>query len=153
MLRRLSAIGERRRATVLVAVVVMSVAAVGTFFGVQKLSAEAPLTLPTLSGQDLDAFGITLSQPPAGNFPVSREDAIAAAQLAFPGGQVVDVRVVHTVNSHRRPVVDAVCWAVSSVGNTPPSFGPRGAPRPPSAKYLVVFVDATTGAVRDAVAH
>lgn len=147
MLTRIFPPGKRLRRLVIAGgacAIVLSIALIG----VQALSAATPVSLPTISNSVLSTAGITLVTPNAGTtYPVSQADASAAALSAFRGGTVVDSRLVHLMVPSRHPSIDAVCWAVSTTGNTPPSLGP---PRPaplPQANYLVVFINATTGAV------
>lgn len=146
----------RARGPVIVTVTVAATAlGLGAFLGVKHLSADVPVPvgLPTISSQVFAVAGMTLTSPSPGTYPIDRGEAVLTASASFRGGAVVDARLVHLVNSYRRPVVVADCWAVSFVGNTPPSIGPHGATPLPQAKYLVVFVDASKGNVVDALAN
>jgi hypothetical protein len=109
--------------------------------------------LPSISNQILNFAGITLTAPPQANYAIAADAAIATALREFRGGTVVDTRLVGYANAQRNPPLQAVCWAVSLTGVSPPFTGPRGVPEPAPGKYTVVFVDAATGAVIDGISQ
>jgi hypothetical protein len=117
----------------------------GGLFTVRASGSSAGPSLDSVSAQTLAAGGITLSSPVA-SAAVSKDAALQRAQSQFAGAQVREAVLAQVRDDHQVPVVDKLCWAVSLA---PPagtgSTGPPGSTSRP-ASYLVVFIDAQTGA-------
>ena len=109
--------------------------------------------LGSVSSAALAIAGIRL-QPPTSSAVVSQEAAERAAVRAMPGTTVRETVLADLSDTHTVPAIDTLAWAVSLTvppGSRPPSAGPP--PRHPGMKpsypvvfYLVVFIDARTGA-------
>lgn len=104
---------------------------------------------------DLAQAGIRL-RAPTSSAAVSKSAAQRTALLSFPGITAVRQAVLADFSdTHRVPVIDTLAWVVSfaippgySVGST----GPVGNPAQKTTSYLVVFIDAKTGAFIQAAA-
>jgi hypothetical protein len=114
--------------------------------------------LKTVSATALAQAGIRL-QPPAGAAVVSQAAAQQAALRASPAGPASAVReavLADFDDMNRVPPIHALAWAVSLT--IPPGFRASSS-GPPSgdralrpASYLVVFIDASTGAFIEGMA-
>jgi hypothetical protein len=90
-------------------------------------------------------------QPPRSSAVVSQEEAERAAVRATPGRAVRETVLADFRNSHAVPAISTLAWAVSMTvppGSPMASAGPfPGNPgMEVAASYLVVFIDARTGA-------
>jgi hypothetical protein len=116
----------------------------GLFTALAARSPAGP-SLSAVSAQTLAAGGITLSNPTV-SATVNKAAAVGVAQNQFPGAQVREAVLAQVRDDHQAPPLDRLCWIVSLV---PPagvgSVGPSGNTSSP-ASYLLVFIDARTGA-------
>lgn len=141
---------NRRLALVTVGAVTV-LAAFGATFAAAATPSPGP-TLSSASGADLMQDGIQL-QNPTSTATVSQAAAQQTALQAFLGSSVRDTALANFSDTHHVPAINALAWAVSLTfpsGINPTSEGPP--PGHPGLKlsYLVVFIDATTGAFIEA---
>jgi hypothetical protein len=116
-------------------------------------SAPPAPTLLAVSATELAGFGIDLEAPSASS-PVGSDSAAATAVKSFPGASVSQVVLASFSDTNRVPAVHNLAWVVVLV----PGPGFRG-PSGPASKlsqtilptYIVVFVDANTGAFIEAI--
>ncbi len=108
--------------------------------------------LKTVSATALAQAGIRL-QPPTSSAVVSQAAAQQAALRASPAGPASAVReavLADFSDTNHVPPIHALAWAVSLTippGFRAPSAGPPpGDPALKAPSYLVVFIDASTGA-------
>ena len=106
--------------------------------------------LSSVSSAALAHTGIRL-QPPTSSAVVSQEAAERAAVRAAPGRTVRETVLADFSNTPAAPPIDTLAWAVSMT--VPPGFPMASAgPFPghpgmePELSYLIVFIDARTGA-------
>lgn len=103
--------------------------------------------LSSVSSAALAHAGIRL-QPPASSAVVSQEAAERAAVRAMPGRTVRETVLADFSDIHAVPAINTLAWAVSLT--VPPGSRPWAGPFPGSPgmepSYLVVFIDARTGA-------
>ena len=114
--------------------------------------------LKTVSATALAQAGIRL-QPPASSAVVSQAAAQQAALRASPAGPASAVReavLADFDDMNHVPPIHALAWAVSLTippGFHAPSSGPPSGDRAlRPASYLVVFIDASTGAFIEGMA-
>ena len=113
--------------------------------------------LKTVSATALAQAGIRL-QPPTSSAVVSQAAAQQAALSASPAGPASAVReaVLADLNdTNNVPPIHTLAWAVSLTmppGFRAPSAGPPGNPPPKAPSFLVVFIDASTGAFTEGMA-
>lgn len=111
--------------------------------------------LRSVSSAALADAGIRL-QPPTGSAVVSQEAAERAAVRAMPGRTVRETVLADFSDTHAVPAISMLAWAVSLTvppGSRPPSAGPPPGHPGMEPSYLVVFVDARTGAFIMATSH
>jgi hypothetical protein len=104
--------------------------------------------LSSVSATALAKAGIQL-QAPTSAAVVSQAAAERTAVLANPGSAVSETILADFSNTHSVPAINALAWAVSLTfpsGRRAASAGPHPGHRPMEPSYLVVFIDATTGA-------
>jgi hypothetical protein len=104
--------------------------------------------LSSVSSAALAHVGIRL-QPPTGSAVVSQEAAERTATQAAPGRAVRESVLADFSNTHAVPAISTLAWAVSLT--VPPGSQMASAGPPPGypgmePSYLVVFIDARTGA-------
>lgn len=100
--------------------------------------------LSSVSSTSLADMGIRL-QPPASSAVVSQEAAEQAALRSMPGRAVREAVLADFSNTHAVPAISTLAWAVAL---TVPSQTRAGPPpgRPVKPLFMVVFIDAVTGA-------
>ncbi len=109
------------------------------------------LTGPMLSSVSSTALahtGIRL-QPPTSSAVVSQEAAERAAVRAMPGRAVRETVLADFSKTDTVPAIDTLAWAVSMTvppGSRMASAGPFPGHPGMEMSYLVVFIDARTGA-------
>jgi hypothetical protein len=105
--------------------------------------------LSSASSAALAGAGIRL-QPPTSFAVVSQEAAERAAVRAMPGRTVRETVLADFSDTHTVPAINTLAWAVSLTvpppGSRPPSADQRLGHRGMEPSYLVVFIDARTGA-------
>jgi hypothetical protein len=104
--------------------------------------------LGSVSSAALAHAGIWL-QPPTSSAVVSQEAAERAAVRAASGRTVRETVLADFSNAHAVPVINALAWAVSMTvppGSAMASAGPFPGRPEVEMSYLVVFIDARTGA-------
>jgi hypothetical protein len=104
--------------------------------------------LSSVSSAALAHVGIRL-QPPASSAVVSQEAAERTAVRAVPGSAVRESVLADFSNTHAVPAISTLAWAVSLTvppGSRRPWAGPFPGSRGMEPSYLVVFIDARTGA-------
>src|SRR6266700_6145446 len=104
--------------------------------------------LRSVSSAALADAGIRL-QPPTSSAVVSQEAAERAAVHAMPGRTVRETVLADFSDTHTVPAINTLAWAVSLTvppGSWPPSAGPPPGHPGMEPSYLVVFIDARTGA-------
>lgn len=124
-------------------------------FGATLAAAATPSPQPVLnsaSAADLAQDGIQLLNPTS-TATVSQAAAQQTAMQAFLGSSVRETVLANFSDTHHVPAINALAWAVSlsfPSGINPTSEGPP--PGHPGLKmsYLVVYIDATTGAFIEA---
>jgi hypothetical protein len=87
--------------------------------------------------------------PPTSSAVVSQEAAEQAAVRAMRGRTVREAVLADFSDTHAVPAIDTLAWAVSLTvppSSRPPSAGPPPGHRGMEPSYLVVFIDARTGA-------
>jgi hypothetical protein len=92
--------------------------------------------------------GIQL-QTPADPAVISQDAAQRAALAAMPASAVRETALADFTDTHRVPAVSTLARAVSLTvpsGTHPASARPRPGNRRPGPSFLVVFIDARTGA-------
>lgn len=107
------------------------------------------LSLSTVDADVLASAAVDLTKPtrsPA----VTPEAAKAVAEPVAGGGRTLEVRLADCYWEAVRPLIDQTCWVVSK---TPAGLGSHGPPgsRRMTATYLVVLIDAQTGAFLKAI--
>jgi hypothetical protein len=143
-LKKLSARGRRTRIATLVATACVAIGVTIPLLA----SGNDSVTLQTVSAAQLAAEGMSLHQP-AISASVTQAGAIQAASAAFPPSPLVRESVLARIEDANVPLIDGrTLWIVSLMptgGFMPPSAGPApGAPVAP-ARFLLVFIDPTTG--------
>lgn len=119
------------------------------------MSALRRPVLSSVSSAALADAGIRL-QPPASSAVVSQEAAERAAVRAMPGRTVRETVLADFSDTHAVPAISTLAWAVSLTvppGSRPSSAGPPPGHRGMEPSYLVVFIDARTGAFIMATSH
>ena len=111
------------------------------------MASDAPgrLMLSSVSAAALAQAGIQL-QPPTSSAAVSQEAAEQAALRSMPGRVVREAVLADFRDTHAVPAIDTLAWAVSL---TVASHAVSGGPFPGRLMkplYMVVFIDAMTGA-------
>ena len=104
--------------------------------------------LSSVSSAALADAGIRL-QPPTSSAVMSQEAAERAAVRAMPGRTVRETMLADFSDTHTVPAISTLAWAVSLTvppGSRPPSAGPPPGHPGMAPSYLVVFIDARTGA-------
>jgi hypothetical protein len=104
--------------------------------------------LSSVSSAALAHAGIRL-QPPTSSAVVSQEAAERAAVRAMPGRTVRETVLADFSDTHAVPAINTLAWAVSLTvlpGSRPPWAGPFPGSPGMEPSYLVVFIDARTGA-------
>lgn len=104
--------------------------------------------LSSVSSVALADVGIRL-QPPTSSAVVSQEAAERAAVRAMPGTTARETVLADFSDTRTVPVISTLAWAVSLTvppGSRPPSAGPPPGHPGMEPSYLVVFIDARTGA-------
>lgn len=104
--------------------------------------------LNSVTSTALASSGIRL-QPPTSTAVVSQEAAERAAVRAMPGRTVHETVLADFSNTHAVPPINTLAWAISLT--VPPGSRMTSAGPPPGhpeieRTYLVVFIDARTGA-------
>lgn len=101
--------------------------------------------LSSVSAAALAQAGIRL-QPPTSSAVVSQQAAERTAVRSMPGRVVHEAVLADFSDTHTVPPIDTLAWAVSlTVPLRGGSNGPRGHP-PVKPLYMVVFIDARSGA-------
>ena len=111
--------------------------------------------LSSVSSAALADAGIRL-RPPMSSAVVGQEAAERAAVRAMPGRTVCETVLADFSDTHAVPAISTLAWAVSLTvprGSRPPSAGPPPGHRGMEPSYLVVFIDARTGAFIMATSH
>ena len=103
-----------------------------------------PPMLSSVSSISLANMGIKL-QPPASPAVVSQEAAEQAALRAMPGRIVREAVLADFSNAHAVPVINTLAWAVA-LTVPPRAWGGPLPGRPVKPLFMVVFIDAMTGA-------
>lgn len=114
----------------------------------EEVSALRRRMLSSVSSAALADAGIRL-QPPTSSAAVSQEAAERAAVRAMPGRTVRETVLADFSDIHTVPAINTLAWAVSlrvPPGSRPPSVGPPPGHPGMEPSYLVVFIDARTGA-------
>jgi hypothetical protein len=104
--------------------------------------------LSSVSSAALAHAGIRL-QPPTSSAVVSQEAAERAAVRAMPGRTVRETVLAEFSDIHAVPAINTLAWAVSLTvppGSRRPWAGPFPGSPGMEPSYLVVFIDARTGA-------
>jgi hypothetical protein len=104
--------------------------------------------LSSVSSTALAHTGIRL-QPPTSSAVVSQEEAERAAMRKMPGRTVRETVLADLSDTHAVPAINTLAWAVSLTvppGSRAPSAGPPPGHPGMEPSYLVVFIDARTGA-------
>jgi hypothetical protein len=114
----------------------------------EEVSALRRPVLSSVSSAALAHAGIRL-QPPTSSAVVSHEAAERAAVRAMPGRTVRETVLADFSDTHTVPAISTLAWAVSLTvppGSRPPWAGPFPGSPGMEPSYLVVFIDARTGA-------
>jgi hypothetical protein len=131
-------------------------AALGATLTASAATTPKPM-LKTVSATALAQAGIRL-RPPTSSAVVSRAAAQQAALRASPAGPTSAVReavLADFSDTNHVPPIHALAWVFSLTippGFRAPSAGPPGNPPPKAPSYLVVFIDAGTGAFVEGLA-
>ena len=109
--------------------------------------ATPPPVLKTVSAAFLANVGIELKAP-ANSAAVSKAVAEQAALRQIPGSAVRETVLADFSNTHSVPAIKTLAWVVSLSfpSGFPGSSGPAGRRSRPKLSYMVVFIDAGTGA-------
>ncbi len=108
--------------------------------------------LSAVSAADLASFGIDL-QAPSASSQVAPDSAAATAVKSFPGSSVSQVVLASFSDNSRVPAIHRLAWVVTLVpgaGFRGPA-GTAGAATNSAPSYIVVFLDASTGAFIEAI--
>ena len=139
---------HRVEVTVLLLAVCAAVVAVLVF----SLGADATPPAPALKDVSLATLaqaGVHL-QAPTSAAKVSSDAAAKISMQAFPGSTVGEAVLADFSDTNRVPAIHALAWVVSlrtPTGFHAPSYGPPPGDQTLNApSYLVVVIDATTGA-------
>lgn len=133
-------------ASIAAALILVSVAAV---HAQATATTSGTVALTTVSAATLAANGITLQAPQAGTSPaVSESSAAATASNAVYANSSVREQVLASLTDTTVPgMTSRMVWAVSVMppGGIHSVGGPAGSAQQ-AQSYMIVFVDATTGA-------
>lgn len=116
-------------------------------------SSSPPPMLSTVSATVLAQAGIQL-QEPTSTAAISQSAAEQAALQQMPGSTVREAVLTDFSDAHAVPSISTLAWAISLTpppGFRAPSQGPApgpatGNPALNPASYMVIFIDAKTGA-------
>lgn len=135
----------KRKLVVLLAITLISGAALAWATAVHSANSPAPVTVADISPVALSSRGIDLTVPTASSSAAAGVAAAAAASAAFGGAAAIESNFAHCVAPGG---VDQDCWAISLDPSRFHSDPPPGSTTPPiTATYMIVLVDPTTDQV------